>query len=65
LIVMHDLNLAAQYADRVMILNAGKVVADGTPWQVITENNLEQVYHCKTRVIPHPDLGYPMVISAV
>jgi len=65
LIVMHDLNLAAQYADRVMILNAGKVVADGTPWQVITENNLEQVYHFKTRVIPHPDLGYPMVISAV
>ena len=65
LIVMHDLNLAAQYADRVMILNGGKIVADGQPWQVITENNIEQVYQCKTRVIAHPDLGYPMVISAV
>lgn len=65
LIVMHDLNLASQYADRVMILNEGKIVADGTPWQVISEQNIEQVYQCKTRVIAHPDLGYPMVISAV
>ena len=65
LIVMHDLNLAAQYADRVMILNEGNIVADGRPWQVITERNIEQVYQCKTRVIAHPDLGYPMVISAI
>jgi len=65
LIVMHDLNLAAQYADRILILNEGKVAADGTPWQVLTEQNVEQVYQCKVRVIAHPDLGYPMVISAV
>ena len=64
-IVMHDLNLAAQYADRVMILNNANIVADGTPWQVLTEDNIEQVYQCKTRVIAHPDLGYPMVISAI
>lgn len=64
-IVMHDLNLAAQYADRVMILNEGNIVADGPPWQVLTEHNIEQVYQCKTRVIAHPDLGYPMVISAI
>jgi len=64
-IVMHDLNLAAQYADRVMVLNEGNIVADGTPWQVFTEQNIEQVYHCKTRIIAHPDLGYPMVISAL
>jgi iron complex transport system ATP-binding protein len=64
-IVMHDLNLAAQYADRVMILNEGNIVADGSPWQVLTEHNIEQVYQCKTRVIAHPDLGYPMVISAL
>lgn len=65
LIVMHDLNLAAQYADRVMILNGGEIVADGQPWEVISERNIEQVYQCKTRVIAHPDLGYPMVISAL
>jgi len=64
-IVMHDLNLAAQYADRMMILNEGHIVADGTPWQVLTEQNIEQVYQCKTRVIAHPDLGYPMVISTL
>ncbi|GLS91066.1 hemin import ATP-binding protein HmuV [Psychromonas marina] len=64
-IVMHDLNLAAQYADRVMILNNANIVADGTPWEVLTEDNIEQVYQCKTRVIAHPDLGYPMVISAI
>lgn len=62
-IVMHDLNLAAQYADRVMILNNGDIVANGSPWEVLTEHNIEQVYQCKTRVIAHPDLGYPMVIS--
>lgn len=64
-IVMHDLNLAAQYADRVMILNEGNIVADGTPWQVLTAHNIEQVYQCKTQVIAHPDLGYPMIISAI
>lgn len=64
LIVMHDLNLAAQYADRIMILNGGQIVADGSPWGVLTQENIEQVYQCNIQVIAHPDRGYPMVISA-
>lgn len=62
-IVMHDLNLAAQYADRVMILNQGKIVADGTPWQVLTKDNIKQVYNWDVKVIAYPDSNYPVLIS--
>ncbi|UJF17331.1 heme ABC transporter ATP-binding protein [Vibrio sp. SS-MA-C1-2] len=61
-IVIHDLNLASQYADRIVMLNRGKVAADGTPWQVLTEENIWQVYNHKTMVIPHPELGVPLVV---
>ncbi|WP_428800716.1 heme ABC transporter ATP-binding protein [Vibrio kyushuensis] len=62
-IVMHDLNLAAQYADRVMILNQGNIVADGTPWQVLTETIIEQVYDFSVSVMPHPKQGHPVILS--
>lgn len=62
-IVMHDLNLAAQYADRIMILNQGNIVADGSPWQVLTEPTIKQVYHFDVTVISHPTHGYPVLLS--
>lgn len=62
LMVLHDLNLAGLYADRVALLANGSVVAIGAPGEVITANNLTSVYHVPVNVIPHPDYGTPLVL---
>ena len=41
---MHDLNLASRFCNRLLLLNEGKIVRDGTPKQVLEKNILEQVY---------------------
>ncbi|SKA60112.1 heme ABC transporter ATP-binding protein [Enterovibrio nigricans] len=61
--VIHDLNLAAQYADRIIMLNNGNIVAQGSPSEVITPNNIEAVYGWPVSVIPHPDNAYPVVLA--
>jgi iron complex transport system ATP-binding protein len=48
---MHDLTLAAQYADRVLLLDAGRVVADGAPAEVLTEAALAEHYGARVRVV--------------
>ena len=48
---MHDLTLAAQYADRVLLLDGGRVVADGTPADVLTEEALARHYGARVRVV--------------
>ena len=62
LMVIHDLNLAALYADRVALLCEGKVHAFGTPCDVLTSENLAAVYHIPTVVVPHPVYGTPLVV---
>lgn len=62
LMVLHDLNLAGLYADRVALLANGSVVAIGAPGEVITAKNLTTVYHVPVNVIPHPDYGTPLVL---
>lgn len=57
----HDLNVAARHGERIIVMNAGRVVADGTPGEVLTEDLLSQVYRCTVRVSPHPDHGRPVV----
>jgi len=48
---MHDLTLAAQYADRVLLLSAGRIVADGRPAAVLTEEALNDHYGASVRVV--------------
>jgi len=62
LMVLHDLNLAGLYADRVALMNAGCILATGSPEQVLTAENLSSVYHVPVNVIPHPDYGTPLVL---
>jgi iron complex transport system ATP-binding protein len=52
---MHDLTLAAQYADRVLLLDAGRVVADGAPAEVLTEEALARHYGARVRVVALDD----------
>ncbi|KPC92339.1 histidinol phosphatase, partial [Streptomyces sp. NRRL F-6602] len=62
LVVLHDLNLAAAYCDRLYVLAAGRVVATGTPAEVLTEELLHDVYGVHTRIGPHPVTGRPNVV---
>jgi len=66
LLVTHNLNLAARYADQLVLLSAGRVAAEGTPADVITRENVERVYGWPVRVVAHPgpgaDAGAPQVV---
>ena len=63
LMVLHDLNLAAQYADRILLLKQGKLMVDDTPAQALSAANIEHIYQWQVRVVPHPNAGYPVVMS--
>jgi len=52
--VMHDLNLTAMFANRVALINQGKMVAQGTPTEVMTENKLSNAYGCSLRINTAP-----------
>lgn len=56
-VCMHDLNLAAHYADLVMIMKDGETVAEGDPMQVFTPDLLEKVYDIPFSVWPRPGGG--------
>lgn len=64
LAVLHDLNLAAQYADRVLLLKHGRVVADGAPEAVLSEALVSFAFSVRALVIPHPGNGRPLVVTA-
>lgn len=62
LIVLHDLNLAAAYADRIALLRNGKIVACDTPEKVLTAETVSEVYGTPVEVIPHPTHGKGIVV---
>ncbi|WP_310596636.1 heme ABC transporter ATP-binding protein [Aeromonas aquatica] len=62
LVVLHDLNLAARYADRLVMLEQGKLMADGTPAEVLTPELIARLYDYPAQVLHHPDTGLPMVV---
>ena len=59
---MHDLNLASLYFNRLVLLKEGRVVIDGTPEQVLTEDILLEVFAASVRVERHPVTGDPHVL---
>ncbi|MGI4789821.1 MAG: heme ABC transporter ATP-binding protein [Janthinobacterium lividum] len=62
LAVLHDVNLAAAYCDQLVLLNHGAIVAQGTPADVLTAENLQAVYGVRAWVRPHPASGRPLVL---
>jgi iron complex transport system ATP-binding protein len=60
--VLHDLNLAARYADHLVAMREGEVVAAGPPSDVITEACVREVFGMECRVVEDPVTGTPMVI---
>lgn len=63
-IVLHDLNLAAAYSDRVIMMADGEIVADGSPEQVFTAERVTTVYRQPVVVIRHPERECPLVLSS-
>ncbi|MDD5510218.1 MAG: ABC transporter ATP-binding protein [Dehalococcoidales bacterium] len=61
-IVLHDLNLAAQYCDRLILMKEGRLHAQGTPDEVINPRNIKEVYGAEDCVYPHPAGGAPVVL---
>jgi iron complex transport system ATP-binding protein len=54
IVALHDLNLAAQYCDWMVMLNGGNVSAEGTPFDIPTAPNIKKVYGAEVSVYPHP-----------
>lgn len=60
--VLHDLNLAAQYCTRLMIVHEGRVVAIGTPAEIITSTQIADVYGTEPIVLKHPVSEVPQIL---
>lgn len=60
--VLHDLNLTAMYADRMMMLNEGRVAAFGAPADLLTDALIETVFDCRLRVGVTPSDRMPFVL---
>jgi len=60
--VLHDLNLSARYADHLFAIKNGALVAEGAPKEVITEALVKEIFNLDCRVIADPISGSPMVV---
>jgi iron complex transport system ATP-binding protein len=62
LLALHDLNLAARFADRVALIVAGRIQAAGAPRQVLTRELISGAYCWPVQVVEHPLTGGPLVL---
>jgi len=62
LATMHDLNLAALYFDKLVLLNEGEIVSHGTPEEVLQEAHIRQVFEASVEIQKHPTLGVPHMV---
>ncbi|MEV8393705.1 MULTISPECIES: ABC transporter ATP-binding protein [unclassified Streptomyces] len=61
-IVLHDLNQAARYADHLIAMKAGRIVAEGRPAEVVTAELVREVFGLESVVVPDPVTGSPLVV---
>ncbi|MFE7127557.1 ABC transporter ATP-binding protein [Streptomyces sp. NPDC057617] len=61
-IVLHDLNQAARYADHLVAMKSGRVIAEGPPGEVVTADLVREVFGLEAIVIPDPVTGSPLVV---
>ncbi|HEY0428245.1 MAG TPA: heme ABC transporter ATP-binding protein [Pyrinomonadaceae bacterium] len=62
LVILHDLNLAARYADKVMMLKDGKIIAFGSVEEVFTAGIIDETFGVNVSVIKHPFFDCPLII---
>ncbi|MFC9424821.1 ABC transporter ATP-binding protein [Streptomyces sp. NPDC056987] len=61
-IVLHDLNQAARYADHLVAMKAGRIVAEGAPGEIVTAELVREVFGLDSVVVPDPVTGSPLVV---
>lgn len=60
--ILHDLNLAIQYADKILLLKRGHAVAFGAPKDVMTERTMSKVFDYPLNILDHPEYEYPIIM---
>ncbi|MCA1700123.1 MAG: ABC transporter ATP-binding protein [Actinobacteria bacterium] len=63
-LVLHDLNEAARYADRIVAMRDGRIAADGPPAAVLTAGTVERVFGLRCQILEDPETGAPLVIPS-
>jgi iron complex transport system ATP-binding protein len=63
LVVLHDMNLAARYADRVLLLSQGRAIAVGSPQQVLTAEHISRGFGIAVEVLSHPQQPWPQIVA--
>ncbi|MEV5607928.1 ABC transporter ATP-binding protein [Streptomyces sp. NPDC052225] len=61
-VVLHDLNQAARYADHLVAMKAGRIVAEGAPSKIVTADLVKEVFGLDCVVVPDPVTGSPLVV---
>ncbi len=64
LAALHDLNQAAEFCDRLILMEAGRILAEGTPNEVLTTKNLRAAYHIDAEIATNPKTGRPYLLHA-
>jgi iron complex transport system ATP-binding protein len=64
-LVLHDINLACRYADHIIAMRDGCIIAEGPPSTVVTAQTMADVFGLDCTVIPDPAAGTPLIIPAV
>jgi iron complex transport system ATP-binding protein len=57
----HDMNIASEFCDRLILLQEGRIYQMGTPEKVVTKENIESVYGCEVWIDQHPVSGMPRI----
>lgn len=59
MVVLHDLNLASQYANRILLMKGGRIRADGPPRAVLTEETISDIFEVRARIVENPFCDAP------
>lgn len=62
IVVLHDVNMAARFCDEIVALHSGRLIARGTPGEIMRSDTLEQIFGIAMDVIPHPSNGAPVMM---
>lgn len=63
LVILHDMNLAARYADRILLLRQGQLLAEGSPASVLTADNISRGFGLQVQVLQDPACPWPQLMA--